>query len=392
MDHVIQTLHIACALAEEISHIPGISLLAKGALKLAEMVKETGDLKPEDECCSLAERAAKLSAAVYCQLSSGVSSLDDKTATRHIRSLIETLAAIEVLMKRRHKARLLRTFQHLGSITKEVKALTGQLEDAVRVFDSSIHTNQQITLLLRHSEHLLRHAENSERIETALLSGSHRIDSNVQEILHRVRVEATHDGAMRLYARGEVELVEELGLEDTAVEAGEEPVVQFSARIRETRRSVTVRRFPQPGKKSRDAIATAKKIWHPNIVHAIGYSREDPDTAFIVNNGVCAKTFHGIDKFLWQTVSDEYLQTPPQSGLMHLKSVYGELRWAPDGDAKNSIDADEGLVVSADGKVLLDVGCYDLRLKELPVTIIHVAGNGVRLHPLLLPRLGSDRL
>lgn len=51
-------------------------------------------------------------------------------------------------------------------------------------------------MLLRHSEHLLQHAENSEHAETALLRGSHRIDSNAREILHRVRVDATHDGAV----------------------------------------------------------------------------------------------------------------------------------------------------------------------------------------------------
>ena len=37
----------------------------------------------------LAERAAKLSAAVYSQLSSGIFPLDEKTATQHIKSLIE---------------------------------------------------------------------------------------------------------------------------------------------------------------------------------------------------------------------------------------------------------------------------------------------------------------
>ena len=70
---------------------------------------------------------------------------------------------------------------------------------------------------------------------------------------------------MRLYARDEVELVEELGVEDARMEPGEEPVVQFSARLCATGRSVTVRRFPQPGKKFRDAIATAKKIWYVRL-------------------------------------------------------------------------------------------------------------------------------
>ena len=66
---------------------------------------------------------------------------------------------------------------------------------------------------------------------------------------------------MRLYSRDEVELVEELGTESTEVEPGEEPVVQFSARLCQTGRNVTVRRFSQPGRKFKDAIATAKKIW-----------------------------------------------------------------------------------------------------------------------------------
>ena len=67
---------------------------------------------------------------------------------------------------------------------------------------------------------------------------------------------------MRLYARDEVELVEEIGTENmAAVEPGEEPVVQFRARLCQTGRNVTVRRFSQPGSKFKDAVATAKKIW-----------------------------------------------------------------------------------------------------------------------------------
>ncbi|KAI1786970.1 hypothetical protein LXA43DRAFT_975495 [Ganoderma leucocontextum] len=336
MDNVIKTLHIACALSES-SNIPGLDVLAKGALKLAEMVKETRDVQDP-----------KLAAAVYYQLNNGISTLDERTAAKYIETLLETLQAVEGVMTRRKKARFICAFWHRGSIAEEVKKLNGQLEDAFRVFDiqSSIHADQQITMLLQCSEHLLQRAEDSERAETALLSGSRRIDSNVQEILHR----------MRLYARDDIELVEELGSEDTAVEPGEEPVVQFRARICQTGRSVTVRRFARPRERIRDAIATVKKLWHPNIIfHAIGYSREDPDIAFIVNGG----TFRGIDKFLW---------TMQSAGLMYLKSVYGELGWTADEDT-NSIGADKDLVVSTDGRVLLDVGCYDR--KRLPNTVIH---------------------
>ncbi|KAM5536543.1 hypothetical protein V8D89_009820 [Ganoderma adspersum] len=389
LGYVVQTLHFACALAEE-SKIPGLHALAKGALKVAEMAKETYDL--QDQCYLLAERAAKYSAAVYCQLSSGISTLDEGTATKYIESLIETLAAIEGLMMRRKKARFVDAFLRRETMTKEVKKLTGRLEDAVRVFDiqSSIHTNQQITMLLQRSEHLLQHAENSERVETALLSGSHRIDSTVQEILHRVRVDATHDGAMRLYGRDEVELVEEIGVEDAGAEPGEGgPVVQFRARLCESGRSVTVRRFPQPGKKFRDAIAIAKKIWHPNVVHAIGYSREDPETSFIVNNGVythtydtLSKSFHGIDKFLWTMQSSKQII----AGLMHLKNAFGELEWASGYQVGNSIDAKRGLVVGPDGTILLDVSCYDLKL--LPEVIAHE--TGVSFRPLFPSELAVD--
>ena len=38
MDNVINTLHIACALSET-AKVPGLHVLVKGALKLAEMVK-----------------------------------------------------------------------------------------------------------------------------------------------------------------------------------------------------------------------------------------------------------------------------------------------------------------------------------------------------------------
>ena len=102
----------------------------------------------------LAERAAKLSTAVYCQLSSGMSPLDERTATKHIENLIEyvfthrrpyvysfadlrTVESIEGLMTRRQKARFIRTFWYRGTIAKELKMLTGRLEDGARVFDVS---------------------------------------------------------------------------------------------------------------------------------------------------------------------------------------------------------------------------------------------------------------
>ena len=75
---------------------------------------------------------------------------------------------------------------------------------------------------------------------------------------------------MRLYGRDEVELVEEIGVEDSGTEPGEEGrVVQYSARICESGKPVTVRLFQQPAKKFRDAIAIAKKIWcvRPYLCH-----------------------------------------------------------------------------------------------------------------------------
>ncbi len=79
---------------------------------------------------------------------------------------------------------------------------------------------------------------------------------------------------MRLYARDEVELVEELGSENTEVEPGEEPVVQFSARLWQTGRSLTVRRFARPGKRFRDAVATAKKIWYALVPFAVFFASD----------------------------------------------------------------------------------------------------------------------
>ena len=38
-------------------------------------------------------------------------------------------------MRRRKKARFIRTFWHRGTIAGEVKTLNGQLEDSFRVFD-----------------------------------------------------------------------------------------------------------------------------------------------------------------------------------------------------------------------------------------------------------------
>ncbi|TBU53411.1 hypothetical protein BD310DRAFT_981142 [Dichomitus squalens] len=381
MDYVIQTLHIACALSQS-ANIPGLDAVVKAGLKLAEMVQETREV--QDQCSLLAERAAKYSAAVYCQLTSGTFTLDGVTATRYIDDLIHTLSAIEALMIRRKNAGFVRAFWYRTKAAKEVKTLNGQLDDAFRVFDiqSSIHANQQILTLLQCTEHLLQHAENAEHTQAALLYGNRRIHAGVKEILQRVRVDATHDGTLRLYGREDLELVEELETENTGVMPGEQPVTRFRARICETGREVTVRRFPRPGRKFRDAIDTVKKIWHPNVVHAIGYSREDPEIAFIVNSGVythtfneLGKTFHGIDKLLWTVNSTKQIL----AGLMYLKSVYEELEWPPDEDTQ-FIQAEKQVVVGADGRVLLDVSCYDL--KQLPNTVSHDEGSFTKLEKL----------
>ena len=79
-----------------------------------------------------------------------------------------------------------------------------------------------------------------------------------------------------------------------------------------------------------------------------------------------------------------------QAGLVYLSSVYDKLGWSPDDNVGNSqiltscsiltfpqmypLSAERELLVSSDGRILLDPSCF--RLDRLPNTIIH--DDGVR--------------
>ena len=54
-------------------------------------------------------------------------------------------------------------------------------------------------MLLRSTEHVLQHAENTESTQSALLYGNQRIHAGVMEILQRVRIDTTHDGTVRAF-------------------------------------------------------------------------------------------------------------------------------------------------------------------------------------------------
>ncbi|KAI0808014.1 hypothetical protein C8Q74DRAFT_1313610 [Fomes fomentarius] len=370
MDFIISSIR----LVESIPHLGDALTVAKHVAEFAKvmlnMPQEIKDVK--DEVRLLAERANVFTEAVYQQLNTGAVAVDVATTPEHVKALLDTLKEIEILVERRTKKKL-QYYLLPGRPSKtkdEVTRLSKKLDEACQVFQvqSSVHTQQQLSAVTYTQARLVEHADNTERVQSDLLQQARGIDSNVTNILHRIEANQTHDGTLRLLGRDDIELLEDLGPESPIDESGERPT-RYRARLCATGSVVTVRRFPRADDRFQAEVETAKKIWHPNVEHAVGYSKPDPYAAFIVNGGFhtrtfneLSRTFHGLERLLW---------TMRFAGLMHLKEIRKDLIWTPDEDMQ-PIQADHELLVSEDGQVLLDVSFY--RVDRLPNTLIHDDG------------------
>ncbi|KAI0697301.1 hypothetical protein C8T65DRAFT_582800 [Cerioporus squamosus] len=378
MDTLIRALRLAEAATESLS-VPGLTNAVKVALKLAEMAKEIKDTK--DGMRSLAEHAARTTQAIYDTVRSFEGPIDISRTDERLDGLLSTLQKIEDVMSRPRKKNWLSVLRHMNDYKAELAELEKELDQALKAFhvQGSIITDYQLSNVRRTQVELLGRAEDAQRVDSELLRRVRDTETHVNKLIDQGANSATHDGTMRLFARDDLELIEELDPESPIDASGERPA-RYKAKIRSDGRLVVVRRFPHLDDRFRDEVKVGKSIWHPNVAHPIGYSKLDPYTAFIVVDGFHTRTFnelcmtfHGPDKLNWM-IKAVLAHPISQAGLAYLASLRDDLGWVPDENVRY-LPAEKELLVSVDGRILLDTSCY--RLDRLPNTIIH--DDGVRL-------------
>ncbi|RPD71417.1 hypothetical protein L226DRAFT_468657 [Lentinus tigrinus ALCF2SS1-7] len=375
MDSLISALRLAEAVAESLP-VPALSPVVKVSLEIATMAKEIKDTK--DGMHSLAQYVARTTNAIYGTLDSFEDPRDAQINDR-LDALLSTLQKIQAFMLRARDKNYLQRLWHKSEYEDQLTSLTKELEEAVETFQiqGSIRTEDQLCSVRRTQVVLLQHADDARRVDSELLRYFRNTETRLVQLSNQVANNATYDGTMRLFGRDDLELIEELDPESPIEESGERPV-RYKARLRSSGSLVVVQRFPRSDDKFRDEVNIGKSIWHPNVAHPIGYSKSDPHTAFIVIDGShtrtfneLSRTFHGADKMKWMMKAVRIHTT--MAGLVYLSSVRDKLGWSPD-DITYPMLAEKELLVSVDGRVLLDPSCY--RLDRLPNTIIY--DDGVR--------------
>ncbi|KAH9945874.1 uncharacterized protein BXZ73DRAFT_95392 [Epithele typhae] len=355
----VSALRLASEIADPIP-VPGLSVALTTALKIAELAQDVDNAR--DACRTLAEHVARLVVVVHERLDAQRKSSELHYDSEHIETLLIALTEVEGLMKRRMKMGILRRFVKTPQLKKDVSEAQTKVDNAYNVFqvESAINNFHEVALLSVRQVQLLRHAQDAERTQEAVFARLSDYDSKLDKIMQKAGTNPNYDGVMRLYGRDELELIEDLGPDP---KSNEEPhagssddsttTSRFVARVLQTGRNVTVRRFTRPDNTFSNAVGVAKKIWHPNIVSAIGYSREDPTNAFIVDAGAYSRTFdvftqslRGYDKQMWTKKFTRQLV----SALVYLKGFSASLQWTPDEDMR-PINADKDLMIVHSGEM-----------------------------------------
>ncbi|EIW51881.1 uncharacterized protein TRAVEDRAFT_54300 [Trametes versicolor FP-101664 SS1] len=324
----MEPLLVLLRVAKEVSAgipFPGLSAALKIALTIAEKAKEIEDIR--DECRLLAERAAYFSLRVYDQMKqSGRDSAPSITAEEHIELLLCTLRDIESLMKRRRKIRALSFLWRHMDIAEEVRKLSIQLEDAIRLFvmQTGVETQQRLNALASSNTRLLQHVEDSARVGDIPIGETRNIRSGVLDLAQRISGGATFDGRFRLFAQENLHLVEpiseanplgafprqadehDLGNVPTKLQTAR--VIRYRAVVKAAGElsgsQVIVHMYPD-GDNGRfvEAVKSAKQTYHPYILAMLGYSRPgDPgEASYIVTEDYhpfinYLSSFHGTKK------------------------------------------------------------------------------------------------
>ncbi|KAI0357110.1 hypothetical protein OH77DRAFT_1510645 [Trametes cingulata] len=318
LDRAAQALRVAKLIAADIP-VPGLSTALELALSIIEIAKDARDAR--DECALLAERAANISLGIYDQLKAcpwdGESA---PIATReHVSALLCTLQDIENAMRRRQKKRLLSLVWKRDDVADEVKKLTIRLEDSMQLFtvQAALDVSQGVNAL---TGRFARHAEDSVRLGDALLRSTRDIDAKCSSILQRVTLTETSDGTLRYFSRADFDLLSEDITERSLAprQGARSGVSRYRATLRtEPLRdmAVVVHVYRRRDRRFSEAVDLAKRLWHPNIVSTLGYSRpSDPFHSFIVTENThpfeeYLNTLHGAQRLrlIMKTASTDSL-------------------------------------------------------------------------------------
>ncbi|KAI0328218.1 hypothetical protein GY45DRAFT_1372563 [Cubamyces sp. BRFM 1775] len=328
MDKVLQALRVAKTALDVIPvSVPGLGLaveLAVNILELAQDVKDT-----HDDCKSLAMRAAHLTNEIYQGLNDSATHVDVTSSTAHINTLICTLREINDLMKRQSRKRdKIFLILRKDKVKQQITELNTRLDDAFRLFgvQSSIAVEGRLNQIAAAQVDLIQHAEDSTRVSDTILKRQDfmkqqvaRMDDHILELMRTITV--SEDGGMMVFSKEEISLVRELDLSEEAAMYEErvpesERIVRWQARIRKTKESVIVAKFPCRDERFRAAIELSKKTMHPHVAQILGFSRADCEHAFVVLEGPqdqrpiddFIQSIHGIKKFMWTAEVAKELQ------------------------------------------------------------------------------------
>ncbi|KAJ8483019.1 hypothetical protein ONZ51_g4981 [Trametes cubensis] len=378
MRHLLPSLMVLMSLCvgADTLELPGLGPaveLAVNILELAQDIKDT-----HDDCKTLALRAARFTNEIYQQLNDSPIGVDVSSSTKHLATLLCTLTDIENLMKRQSKKReKILLIVRKDKVKQQVAELNRRLDDAFRLFgvQSSIAVEGRLEQIATTQVELVQHTENSARVSGAILKrqdsikqGLAQIDDHLITLMRSVTM---------IFSKEEISLVRELDLsqeaavyEDSVPES--ERIVRWQARIRSTKESVVVAKFPRRDERFRAAIELSKSTMHPHVAQILGYSRPDCEHAFVVLEGLqdqrpledFIKSVHGIKKYTWTAEVAKELQSAftyiARQGF--LKSV------ETDGDnIRSDTVGPHQLYVTPEGTVRWDI--YSWTKDALPICV-----------------------
>ncbi|KAL1939172.1 hypothetical protein VTO73DRAFT_10213 [Trametes versicolor] len=358
----MEPLLVLLRVAKEVSAgipFPGLSAALKIALTIAEKAREIEDIR--DECRLLAERAAYFSLRVYDQMKQcGRDSAPSIAAEERIELLLCTLRDIESLMKPRRKIRALSFLWRHMDIAEEVRKLSIQLEDAIKLFvmQTGVETEQRLNALASSNTSLLQHVEDSARVGNILIGETRSIRTGVLDLAQRISGSATFDGRFRLFAQENLHLVEpvsdenplgalprqadehDLGNVPTKLQTGR--VIRYRAVVKaagELSGSQVIVHMYSDGDNGRfvEAVKSAKQTYHPYILAMLGYSRPgDPgEASYIVTEDYhpfinYLSSFHGTKKLrVFIQMTSEMCMAVDHLEMMELRQLLCPVTYWP---------------------------------------------------------------
>ncbi|KAI8982949.1 hypothetical protein BD414DRAFT_537953 [Trametes punicea] len=357
-----------------------------------QAVKDT-----RNDCRELAERVAKDTLGIYEQLRSCGTALDGGSASAPVEELLRfgsslhsstfiqeaelschvfsVLQRIRDRMERRKKKGIWSWVLKRSLISSEVAELTKELDHAIGRFNVKelIHIDHQISVIVGRQLNQDQHIEDSARVGEELIAMTRSISNAVATVQGELQ-SAAEANKFQLSLR-DIELIEKL--EDgegscTGVGSKARAIVRYRGELRRdgSRSAVIVKRFPTKDDNFMAEVERAKKLWHPNTTHFLGYCPDD-SAPFLAYSMAChvgsfealSRAVRGVEKFLWVMKATKQIQ----DALLYVASQSSDLQWTPDNDIE-PITGGNDLIVTPDERVLLDVS--QCKLDRLPNVVV----------------------